>query len=122
MYQQFHLVPTLRVIHNVNAGNLGRWSWPKALLSLVFPQDVPHALADEAIASLDPERSRAVMTLLTRLCAEQGRALMVSLHDLEMAQQVCDRIVGLRQGRMVFDVRAEALQRSQVEVLYELTP
>ncbi len=162
VYQQFHLVPTLRVIHNVNAGHLGRWSWPRALASLVFPQaldqaeraltqvgipellyartdqlsggqqqrvaiarvliqDPPVILADEPIASLDPERSREVMALLTTLCAEQGRALVVSLHDLEMAQRFCDRIVGLRQGRVVFDEKAEDLRRSQVKALYELT-
>ncbi len=40
IYQQFHLVDNLRVIHNVNAGHLGRWPFPKAMLSLAWPQEV----------------------------------------------------------------------------------
>ncbi|MCY7282444.1 MAG: phosphonate ABC transporter ATP-binding protein [Cyanobacteria bacterium CAN_BIN43] len=44
VYQQFHLVDNLRVIHNVNAGNLGRWSFFKALLSLLVPLEVEAAI------------------------------------------------------------------------------
>ncbi|NET84006.1 MAG: ATP-binding cassette domain-containing protein [Moorea sp. SIO1F2] len=44
VYQQFNLVNNLRVIHNVNAGHLGRWSLMKALISLLFPQEVDTAL------------------------------------------------------------------------------
>ncbi|GAB4200154.1 MAG: hypothetical protein Fur006_51430 [Coleofasciculaceae cyanobacterium] len=40
VYQQFHLVDNLRVIHNVNAGHLGRWSFLKAALSLLWPQEI----------------------------------------------------------------------------------
>ncbi|NDJ18330.1 phosphonate ABC transporter ATP-binding protein [Myxacorys almedinensis] len=43
IYQQLHLVDNLRVIHNVNAGHLGRWSFWKALISLVVPLDLPTA-------------------------------------------------------------------------------
>lgn len=43
VYQQFHLVDNLRVIHNVNAGHLGRWSLFKAALSLLFPLEVETA-------------------------------------------------------------------------------
>ena len=44
VYQQFHLVDNLRVVHNVNAGNLGRWSFFKALLSLLVPLEVEAAV------------------------------------------------------------------------------
>lgn len=43
VYQQFHLVDRLQVIHNVNAGNLGRWSFLKAASSLLWPQEVEKA-------------------------------------------------------------------------------
>ena len=43
IYQQFHLVDNLRVIHNVNAGRLGSWSLPKAAFSLLWPQEVESA-------------------------------------------------------------------------------
>ena len=40
IYQQFHLVDNLRVVHNVNAGNLADWSFAKSLVSLVWPMDI----------------------------------------------------------------------------------
>lgn len=43
IYQQFHLVDNLRVIHNVNAGHLGRWSFLKAAISLIYPLQVETA-------------------------------------------------------------------------------
>jgi len=161
IYQQLHLVNSLRVIHNVNAGHLGRWSLPKALLSLAIPQEVAAAravlaqvgipekifertdqlsggqqqrvaiariltqnpqviLADEPIASLDPERSREVMALLTQICMTPGRALVVSLHDLEAARESCDRIIGLREGRICFDCATAGLREGQVKALYQI--
>lgn len=43
IYQQFHLVDNLQVIHNVNAGHLGRWSFFKAFLSLIYPLEIETA-------------------------------------------------------------------------------
>jgi phosphonate transport system ATP-binding protein len=45
IYQQFHLINNLAVIHNLNAGNLGRWSLPKAVFSLLRPLGAGSALA-----------------------------------------------------------------------------
>jgi len=53
VYQQFHLVPSLSVIHNVNAGHLGRWSLLQAMVSLIVPLERPkaaRALAEVGIA------------------------------------------------------------------------
>ncbi|WP_421658816.1 phosphonate ABC transporter ATP-binding protein [Leptothermofonsia sp. ETS-13] len=161
VYQQFHLVDNLRVIHNVNAGHLGRWSFWRALRSLIHPLEVETAakalaqvgipeklyartdqlsggqqqrvalarvlvqdplaiLADEPIASLDPESSREIMDLLLRLTNENSRTLVVSLHALEFARSHCQRIVGLRQGQIVFDAPAEQATREMLEAVYRL--
>ena len=45
LHQSDNLVPALRVVHNVAMGRLGRWSLPRALLSLVLPQDLPRIRA-----------------------------------------------------------------------------
>ncbi len=161
VYQQFHLVNNLRVIHNVNAGHLGRWSFGKALLSLAVPLEVETAaralaqvgipekiydrtdelsggqqqrvalarvlvqhplliLADEPIASLDPGLSREIMTLLRELATTGDRTLVVSLHTPELARIYCQRIVGLRQGRIVFDAPTEQVTTDMFEALYRL--
>jgi phosphonate transport system ATP-binding protein len=161
VYQQFHLVDNLRVVHNVNAGHLGRWPFVKAVLSLVWPFEVQTAatalaqvgipeklyertdrlsggqqqrvaiarvlvqqpqaiLADEPIASLDPERSREIMDLLRRLSLTGGKTLVASLHAIEFARSHFDRVVGLRQGRLLFDVPAGAISPEMMATLYHL--
>ena len=133
IHQQFHLVNNLRVVHNVNAGHLGRWSFAKALLSLFWPLDVELAfqaleqvgipdklyevtahlsggqqqrvalaralvqdprviLADEPIASLDPERGRELMDLLRQLSRKAASTLSRCFRFLNMShrfRQLC---------------------------------
>lgn len=161
IYQQLHLVPSLRVIHNVNAGHLGRWPFWKGAISLVWPlavdtataaldqvgipdklyartdqlsggqqqrvaiakvlvQDPAVMLADEPIASLDPERSHDIMRLLCQLVRERGKTLVVSLHGVEYAKRYCDRIIGLQQGQVLFDTPAQDITPAMLNQLYQL--
>ena len=60
-------------------------------------------LADEPVASLDPESSAAVMSLLLEICQERGLTVIASLHQVELARGWADRLVGMRQGRVVLD-------------------
>ena len=163
IYQQLHLVESLAVVHNVNAGNLGRWSFPKAAFSLVFPleqrrsqwaleqvgipekrfaktsdlsggqkqrvalarvliQDPEIILADEPISSLDPQLSRDMMNLLVDLCDRHGKTLVVSLHSLEFAKSHCDRLIGLKQGQILFDLPAAEVTDEQLAHLYGESP
>lgn len=77
-------------------------------------------LADEPIASLDPGRSLEVMDLLRRLSDESGMTLVVSLHAFEYARSHCDRVVGLRDGRIVFDAPAPAVTEAMEAALYRI--
>ncbi len=161
IYQQFALVDSLRVIHNVNAGHLGRWSTLHALVSLAWPRDVRTAarvldqvgipdklyartgalsggqqqrvalarvlvqdpaviLADEPIASLDPERGREIMDLLRDLSAAGGKTLVTSVHAVHFARSHFPRIVGLRAGRVAFDCPSGAVTDAMVAGLYRI--
>ena len=60
-------------------------------------------LADEPVASLDPRISRDILGLLRDTVREHGVAVLCTLHQVELALEFADRIVGLRAGRMVFD-------------------
>jgi phosphonate transport system ATP-binding protein len=83
----------------------------------------PHALlADEPVASVDPERARTTIELLTGLAAERAFTLVVSLHDLALARASFPRIVGLRAGRVCFDRSTDALTEADYAALYELAP
>lgn len=83
-------------------------------------QDPALVLADEPTASLDPARSAEVMALLAELTGSEGRALLVSQHDVGLALRSCDRIVGLRGGEVRFDLPAPALGEALIAELYRI--
>jgi phosphonate transport system ATP-binding protein len=60
-------------------------------------------LVDEPTASLDPKTSRQIMRLLCELCQERGLAAIINIHDVALAQLFVARVVGLRQGTIVYD-------------------
>ena len=70
-------------------------------------------LADEPVASLDPESSAAVMSLLLEICQEKGLTVIASLHQVELARGWADRLVGMRQGRIVLDGSPRGHQRTR---------
>lgn len=76
--------------------------------------------ADEPVASVDPARARSVVELLTRLCREDGLTLLVSLHDPGLVRDFFPRVVGLRQGGVVFDRPAAAVDDALLTGLYLL--
>jgi phosphonate transport system ATP-binding protein len=79
----------------------------------------PHVLlADEPVASLDPEAADEVMRLLRRLATEDGLAVVCVLHQPELATRYADRLVGLRSGQLEFDSPASAVSSQQIASLY----
>jgi phosphonate transport system ATP-binding protein len=75
-------------------------------------------LADEPVASLDPATAHKVLGLLHRICKEDGLTAIVSLHQVDLARAYADRIVGLNQGRMVFDGPPDALLSEALGRIY----
>lgn len=75
-------------------------------------------LADEPIASLDPESSRKVMEILARINREDGSTVVVSLHQVDMAMRYCQRVIALHQGQVVFDGPAASLTPALLRELY----
>jgi phosphonate transport system ATP-binding protein len=75
-------------------------------------------LADEPVASLDPESSEQVMALLKTISRENSLTVLCSLHQVDLALGWGDRIVGLRGGRTVLDLPTAGLDREQVMAVY----
>lgn len=75
-------------------------------------------LVDEPTASLDPKTSRQIMRLIQELCRERGLAAIINIHDVQLAQQFADRIVGLRAGEIVFDGAPDALTPDMLTTIY----
>jgi phosphonate transport system ATP-binding protein len=92
----------------------------RVAIARVLAQQPELLLADEPVSSLDPGRAREVMDLLRGLVVESGRTLVVSLHAFDLARSHCDRIVGLRGGRTVFDAPADTVTDKMAATLYGL--
>lgn len=75
-------------------------------------------LADEPIASLDPMNAQVVMDTLRRIHDEDGRMVICNLHTLDTARRYCDRIIGMRLGRIVFDGTPEQLTTGVARDVY----
>ena len=75
-------------------------------------------LADEPIASLDPMNAQIVMDALRRIHEEDGRMVIANLHTLDTARRYCDRVIGMRDGRIVFDGRPDQLTTGVARDIY----
>jgi phosphonate transport system ATP-binding protein len=75
-------------------------------------------LADEPVASLDPETATSVMTLLLEICKEQHLTVIASLHQVELARGWADRLVGLRDGRTVLDASPQDITSEEIMEIY----
>lgn len=75
-------------------------------------------LADEPVASLDPVTARGVLELLRNICKHDGLTAIVSLHQLDLAKRFADRIVGLSNGRVVFDKDGHEFNDSALANIY----
>ncbi len=75
----------------------------RVAIARALMQDPKVILADEPIASLDPMNAQIVMDTLKRIQTEDGRMVIANLHTLDTARRYCDRVIGMRDGRVVFD-------------------
>ncbi|MDQ2067778.1 phosphonate ABC transporter ATP-binding protein [Xinfangfangia sp. CPCC 101601] len=75
----------------------------RVAIARALMQDPKIILADEPIASLDPMNAQVVMDTLKRINTEDGRMVIANLHTLDTARRYCDRVIGMRDGRIVFD-------------------
>lgn len=77
-------------------------------------------LADEPVAAVDPGRARSLLKLLTELAREDELTLVMNLHHVELAREFFPRLVGLQQGRVVFDRPTSEVSAEDVHSLYAI--
>ncbi len=100
------------------ASTLSGGQQQRAAIARAMVQGARVILADEPIASLDPEASRRVMDILSRVNREDGCTVVVSLHQVNVAMKYCARTVALHQGRVVYDGPSQALTPALLRELY----
>ena len=75
-------------------------------------------LADEPVASLDPKAANLILSLLKKINKDFGTTILCNLHQVELAKKYSDRIVGLLDGRIVFDKKTNNINKSSLEKIY----
>ncbi len=103
---------------HVRADSLSGGQQQRVAIARALAQEPQIMLADEPIASLDPETSIMVMQDLRRINRELGITTVASLHQLEYAREYADRVLAFKDGRMVFDGDPDALDRAAYERIY----
>ena len=76
-------------------------------------------LCDEPIASLDPANAQIIMELIRNLAKKRHIACLVNLHQVEVAIQFSDRIIGMKAGHIVYDGSAAELSETAIEDIYD---
>jgi phosphonate transport system ATP-binding protein len=90
----------------------------RVAIARALMQDPQIILADEPIASLDPMNAQIVMDTLRRINVEDGRMVIANLHTLDTARSYCDRVIGMRDGRIVFDGTPQQLSTGVARDIY----
>ncbi|MEL6451165.1 MAG: phosphonate ABC transporter ATP-binding protein [Pseudomonadota bacterium] len=90
----------------------------RVAIARALMQDPKIILADEPIASLDPMNAQVVMQALRRIHEEDGRMVIANLHTLDTARRYCDRVIGMRAGRIVFDATPDKLTTDMAREIY----
>jgi len=100
----------------VRADELSGGQQQRVAIARVLVQGPEVVLADEPFASLDPGLTAQISELL--FGAARGRTLIAALHDVDLALRHFPRIVGLRAGRVSFDLPAQEIGRQRLDELY----
>lgn len=75
-------------------------------------------LCDEPIASLDPSSSRVIMEHLRKICSEKGITVIVNLHQVDVAKNYSDRIIGLNSGQIVYNGHPSEIDKEVIQWIY----
>ncbi|MGX6977880.1 phosphonate ABC transporter ATP-binding protein [Vagococcus elongatus] len=100
---------------DLSGGQMQRVGICRALM-----QEPSLILADEPIASLDPKSSEVVMDYLKKVTEERDLTCIVNLHQVEVAKKYATRIIGVREGEIVFDGTSEELSEDIIKNIYHL--
>ncbi|MBC8294733.1 MAG: phosphonate ABC transporter ATP-binding protein [Pelagibacterales bacterium] len=75
-------------------------------------------LADEPVASLDPKAANLILLLLKKINKKFGTTILLNLHQVDLAKKYSDRLVGLFDGKIIFDEKSKNINKTNLEKIY----
>jgi phosphonate transport system ATP-binding protein len=104
----------------LRAAKLSGGEQQRVAIARLLLQDPLVILADEPVSSLDPARADEVLELLVNAAQERRKTLIASVHSVDLARRYFDRLIGLRNGEVQFDLPNDAVTDAMLTDLYEL--
>ncbi len=83
-------------------------------------QDPKLLLLDEPTSSLDPKISREVMALIKEIATEFGVPVLCNIHDVQLALEFCNKIIGLQDGVKMFDGPTDSIDQDKLNEIYAM--
>ena len=102
------------------AGTLSGGQQQRVAIARALMQKPKILLADEPISSLDPKNAQRVMDDMLKINREDGITIICNLHSLDVAKKYCDRLIGLSDGKVVFDGAPDDLTTEISKELYDI--
>ncbi len=103
----------------VRADQLSGGQQQRVALARTLAQNPQIILADEPVASLDPVTARQVMDDFQRINRDMNITVIINIHHVELALQYASRVVGIREGRIVYDGPASKVDQEILDSIYQ---
>ena len=103
----------------VRADQLSGGQQQRVALARTLAQNPQIILADEPVASLDPITARQVMDDFLRINQDMNITVIINIHHVELALQYASRVVGIREGKIVYDGHASQVDQDILDSIYQ---
>ncbi len=103
----------------IRADQLSGGQQQRVALARTLAQQPQIILADEPVAALDPVTARKVMDDFRKINNEMNISILINIHHVELALNYADRIIGIREGKIVFDGKSEEVNEEILNYIYK---